>query len=150
MAGTAVIEIFILPILLLTSGQISLVTVVTNLFVLPVLPIVMAFGFAATMVGYVHNTVALPIVAISNVLLEYILLVTKIFANVPFGVVTFQIGSRSVIVMYMALAFWLWRLQRSATHTAGDGAPSPAVRSFSTPLTTANLERLDNFMKNRK
>ena len=82
MLGTAVIEIFLLPILLSTSGKISLVTVVTNLLVLPLLPIVMGFGFAATLIGYVHNLLALPLVALSNLMLEYILLVTAVVATV--------------------------------------------------------------------
>ena len=142
MFGTAVIEIFILPILLSTSGQISLVTVITNLLVLPILPIVMGFGFAATVVGYIHNMLALPIVAISNLMLWYISLVTNIFANVPFGVVAFRVPEWAVFVMYIALVFWLWRLQKFKMQKDGSGKDvieKNAVSTFKTTLTPANL-----------
>lgn len=130
--GTAVIEIFLLPILLSTSGQISLVTVITNLLILPILPVVMGFGFASALVGYVHNLLALPFVAISNLMLEYIFLITNFFANIPFGVVSFRIPTWLVCVMYLGLAFWLYRLQK--TQTQKDSA-----------LTEINVERLNNF-----
>jgi competence protein ComEC len=131
MIGTAVIEIFLLPILLSTSGQISLVTVVTNLLVLPALPIVMGFGFAATIVGYIHSLLALPLVAISNLMLGYILIVTNFFAGIPFGVMQFQMPTWSVFGIYFVLAFWLWWLQKPKNIA----------------LTPTNLERLDNFFR---
>jgi competence protein ComEC len=154
MLGTAVIEIFLLPVLLSTAGQISLVTVITNLLVLPILPIVMGFGFVATLVGYVHGTLALPLVAISNLMLEYILLITNFFASIPFGVVMFQIPEWSVFTMYLILAFWLWCLQKFNAKKNGEienTAISSNIASFSTTLgsalTSANLERLDSFFQ---
>jgi competence protein ComEC len=146
MLGTAVIELFLLPILLSTSGQISLVTVITNLLILPALPVVMGFGFVATLVGFVHGQLALPLVAISNLMLEYILLITKFFANIPFGVVTFQIPVWAVAVAYLALSFWLWRLQKFKKQNEKTEA-LPLVVTFNTPLTSSNLERLDNFFR---
>jgi len=169
--GTAVIEIFLLPILLSTSGQISLVTVITNLLILPTLPVVMGFGFAATLVGYVHSMLALPLVAISNLMLDYILLITKFFAHIPFGVVMYRIPEWAVVSMYGMLAFWLWRLQRfktkkeeaeksgalkikaeTATKMETKNAAlilsgTSSVSTFGTALTSANLERLDNFFR---
>lgn len=152
MLGTAVIETFLLPILLLTSGQISLVTVVTNLFILPTLPVVMGFGFLATMVGCIHNILALPFVAISNLMLEYILVVTRIFANIPFGVVGFQMPEWLVVVAYVALAFWLYFLQKSKIEKEGIekiDASKDVGLMIGTALTSANLERLDNFFRSR-
>lgn len=146
MIGTAVIEIFLLPILLSTAGQISLVTIITNLLILPILPIVMGFGFLAMMVGYIHSLLALPIVAISNLMLEYILLITNFFANIPFGVVSFQIPSWAVGLMYVALVFWLWRLQKFQMQNQIQ-KNNILSASLGTPLTHANLDRLDSFFK---
>ena len=136
MLSTFIIELYLLPILLSTSGQISLVTVVTNLLILPTLPVVMSFGFAATLVGYVHSLLALPLVVISNLMLEYILLVANFFSNIPFGVLQFQIPEWGVAVIYIVLGFWLWRLQKFQSKNS---------RSTDSPLTLVNLERLDNF-----
>jgi len=153
MLSTAVIEIFLLPILLSTSGQISLVTVITNLLILPVLPVVMGFGFAATLVGYISNMFALPLIAISNLMLEYILVVTNIFADIPFGIMSFQMPTWLVATTYLILIFWLYRLQkfqiqRDAIKNGALELSSPFLTaSFSTPLTSANLERLDNFFQ---
>jgi len=100
MLGTAVIEIFLLPILLSASGQISLVTVITNLLVLPTLPVVMGFGFVATLSGYVHSMLALPLVALSNLMLEYIWAITNFFANISVRCFSFSnagvVGVRNV------------------------------------------------------
>lgn len=148
MIGTAVIEVFLLPILLSTAGQISLVTVITNLLILPVLPVVMGFGFTATLIGYVHSMLALPIVAISDLMLKYILLVTNIFANIPFGVFAFQMPQLAVIAMYLVLAFWLWRLQKFKTKNAGPAKDATfSGATLGVALTPANLERLDNFFR---
>jgi competence protein ComEC len=150
MLGTAVIEIFLLPILLSTAGQISLVTVITNLLILPTLPIVMGFGFAATLVGYVHGMLALPLVAISNLMLEYILIITNFFANIPFGVIAFQIPWWAVATIYAALAFWLYRLQKFQMQKTKNGTQpdmAPSSQALGTALTSTNLERLDNFFR---
>lgn len=154
MLGTAVIEIFLLPILLSTAGQLSLVTVITNLLTLPVLPIVMGFGFAATLLGYAHAIVALPLVAVSNLMLEYILLITKFFASIPFGVVEFQIPKWAVAAMYIALAVWLYSLQKfqiqkEKMENSATKNPDLVIGavSFGAALTPTNLERLDNFFQ---
>ena len=144
MLGTAVIELFLLPILLSTSGKISLVTVVTNILVLPPLPIVMGFGFAATMLGYIHSMIALPLVAISNLMLDYIWLVTNFFASVPFGVVTFQMPEWVVLATYAFLGFWLWRVQKFVTRK---NSSTNLNSTFGQALTPANLERLDSFFR---
>jgi competence protein ComEC len=142
--STAVIEIFLLPILLSTSGQISLVTVITNLLILPTLPVVMGFGFAATIVGYIHNMLALPLVAISNLMLEYILIVTNIFANIPFGVVSSQIPEWTIFVAYLILGFCLYYLQKFKIQKEKTESFN---LTFGAALTPANLERLDNFFR---
>jgi competence protein ComEC len=154
MIGTAVIEIFLLPILLFTAGQISLVTVITNLLILPTLPVVMGFGFAATLVGYVHSVLALPLVAISNLMLGYILIVTNFFANVPFGVMSFQTPEWLVWIAYIFLTIWLWYLQKNKIKEDGiiknsalDINTNFSCVTLGTPLTPANLERLDNFFQ---
>ena len=141
--GTAVIEIFLLPILLSTSGQISLVTVITNMLVLPILPVVMGFGFIATLLGYIHSVLALPIVAISSLMLEYILVVTKFFANIPYGVVQYKIPEWAVLAMYGVLSFWLWRLYKFKIKNFGTTKNTESK----SPLTSQNLERLDNFFR---
>ncbi len=155
MLGTAVIEIFLLPILLSTSGKISLVTVITNILVLPTLPLVMGLGFAATLLGYIHWLVALPLVAISNLMLEYILIITNFFANIPYGVFTYQIPEWVVFAIYAVLAIWLWRLNIFQKKNASPD-PSAALSDLSsniptlgTALTPANLEQLDNFFRSR-
>ena len=140
MVGTATIELFLLPILLSTSGKISLVTVVTNLLILPILPVVMGFGFAATLLGYVNYFVAMPLVYISNLMLGYILFIANFFASIPFGVFTFTLPEWAVFLIYAILIFCLLKIQKSlATKN-----PAP---SFDTGFTEANFERVQNFLQ---
>jgi len=154
MLGTAVIEIFLLPILLATSGKISLVTVITNLLILPPLPIVMGFGFVATLVGYLNYFLAMPLVVISNLMLNYILFITNFFANIPFGVFTFALPTWAVFLIYGILIFWLYKLQKemptknpaseTTTGLLQNLAGAPVAASA---LTQANLERVENFLQ---
>lgn len=143
--GTAVIEIFLLPILLSTSGQISLVTVITNLLILPILPFVMGVGFLATIVGFVHSFIALPFVVLSNIMLGYILIVTQYFSNIPYGVFSFRINEWMVLLMYVGIIFWLYKMQKTKGVESSDSTPS--ILTSTTALTSANLERLDNFFR---
>ena len=160
MLGTLVIEIFLLPILLSTAGKISLVTVITNLLILPTLPVVMGFGFVATLVGYLNYFLALPLVALSNLMLGYILLITNFFANIPFGVFSFTLPAWAVFVIYGILFFWLFKLQKEILAKNSQVTKNPVsisdtgllqnlagVPASASALTQANLERVQNFLQ---
>lgn len=83
--ATVSTQIAVLPLILYYMGDLSIVAVLVNLLVLPAVPIAMLFAFLTGVVGIVSALISTPFGWISYILLEYILKVVDIFANLPFA-----------------------------------------------------------------
>ncbi|HEY4510274.1 MAG TPA: ComEC/Rec2 family competence protein, partial [Candidatus Paceibacterota bacterium] len=99
-------QIFVLPLLLYTSGVLSLVSLPVNLLTLIVVPLTMFFGFLAGGVGIVSAIVATPFAWISYTLSEYILQVGRIFSKIPFGSLTINYFPFWLMVGIYTLYAW--------------------------------------------
>ncbi len=84
-ASTLATLIFVSPYILYTMGQISIVGIVVNILVLPVVPITMLFVFLAGVVGMISLFIATPFAWISYFLLSYELFMVNSFAKLPFA-----------------------------------------------------------------
>lgn len=78
-------QVFVLPILLYHMGTMSLVGMIANLFVLPVIPLAMFMVFVTSIIGMASSFAAMPLVAISYALLWYVIMVVEFFAALPFA-----------------------------------------------------------------
>lgn len=78
-------QIFVLPMLLYLSGNLSFVAIFTNLLILGFVPITMFFGALTGFVGFVSSFLSLPFAYISHLFLSYELFVVDKFANLPFA-----------------------------------------------------------------
>lgn len=70
-ATTFATQIFVLPLLLYTTGQLSLVSLPVNLLVLPTIPFTMLFGFLAGTTAFISIYLALSFAGLAYVLLLY-------------------------------------------------------------------------------
>ena len=112
-ASTISIQIFALPALLYFTGNLSLVSVPANLLALPVLPWVMAFGFASGMLGFLSPFLAFVPAAIADLLLHWILLVAQVSAAIPLGASTISAFTAWVVILvYIPLTAWAVRLYK--------------------------------------
>lgn len=84
LTATLSTQLFVLPYLLYSIGDVSLVSIFTNLAILPTIPFAMLFGFVATLTPLV---VAIVPVTLAHALLAYIFIVVRFFANLPFATV---------------------------------------------------------------
>jgi len=84
-SDTIATQIAVLPLLLSMTGRVSLYALPSNLLVIPVVPIAMLFGFAAGLLGFISQALALPFAAIAHILLSYIFLIAQFFAGLPFA-----------------------------------------------------------------
>jgi competence protein ComEC len=82
-ASTIAVELFILPALLYTSGTFSLFSLPVNALVLPVVPLVMAVGFAAGVLGFLHPLFALIPAFAAQLMLRLIIGISELAASVP-------------------------------------------------------------------
>lgn len=123
--ATIATQLFVLPLLLATIGEISLIAPFANIFVLIAVPLAMLFSFFAGIVGILHPYLALPFTAIGYVLLGYILTVSELFSRIPFASVTLPAFSLwwafGLYGIYAFLLYALWRKDKrlKANEAAG-------------------------------
>src|SRR3989338_746306 len=84
-AATIATQIFVLPLLLIKMGTLSLVALPANLLILPTIPWTMLFGFLAGAIGFVSQIIALPFAFIAYILLTFQLKIVAFFATLSFA-----------------------------------------------------------------
>lgn len=83
LATTLAAQIAVLPLLLYQTGNLSLVSLIANMVVLPVIPVAMAMSFAAGVIGVLAPPLA-PVAGLpAYVLLTYVVEATSLMASLP-------------------------------------------------------------------
>jgi len=112
MGMTIAAQILTLPILIFNFGYISLVSVVTNLLVVPILPFLLALGFifliGGSFIGLLGLVLSLPVFF----LLSYLTFIVDYSSQLPFAAV--QVENISVFWLALlhapiALFYWTFR-----------------------------------------
>lgn len=96
-------QLFVLPLLLYTMGELSLVALPVNLLILLFIPITMLFGFLTGVVGMISSIIAFPFASISYLLLSYELSVVEIFAKLPFASISIE-----TFPLWLMLGFYIF------------------------------------------
>lgn len=84
-ASTIATQIFVSPYILYMMGQISLIGMIVNILVLPLIPLTMLFVFITGTLGIFSVAIAQPFAWISHALLSYELFMVNKFADFPFA-----------------------------------------------------------------
>lgn len=108
-SSTIAAQIAVLPLLLYQNGLFSLVALPTNLLVLPVVPLAMAFSALAGVAGLVAPTIA-PVIGLpAYVLLSYITGTVEFASALPLAAVTVPAFPFWITVLaYAGLCYYLW------------------------------------------
>lgn len=102
--ATLATQIAVLPLLMFHIGEVSLVAVIVNILVLPIVPLAMLGAFLSGVAALVLPIIALPIATITSVLLSIIIYCATWFAGLPFATLTLPAFSAYWIpIMYLAL-----------------------------------------------
>lgn len=88
-SATFAAQVFTLPIMLYSFGNISLVSPITNLLILPVVYWLMIFGFVCSFVGVFSNWLGWILAIPCYLLLEYFLWIINFFSK-PWCIKTFE------------------------------------------------------------
>ncbi|MHB1330468.1 MAG: ComEC/Rec2 family competence protein [Minisyncoccota bacterium] len=108
-AATLATQIFVLPFLLYNMGNFSLVFLISNLLILPVLPIVMLLGFVSVLISFITNVIAWPLAFITHLLLKWVLWTASFLGNLPFASLEIENFPLWVsVVLYLVLGVTLW------------------------------------------
>lgn len=101
-----------LPVIVMAFGQISNVSIITNLLILPFVPLAMLLTFVAGVFGTILPSVAVIIGMPASLLLSAMIAISKFFADLPWAVSVMK-GSVQLFVIYFLIVFlfivYLWR-----------------------------------------
>lgn len=107
-------QISVVPFLLYTTGNLSLVALFANFFILLFIPATMMLGFIAGILGFLSRLISLPFAWITYLFLHYEVLVVKIFSSFPFGFVKIEhFPFVAVIFTYGIIIFFARRCLKS-------------------------------------
>jgi competence protein ComEC len=84
---TIATQLTVLPLLIYSTGSVSLVSLPANLAVLPFVPLVMFVGFTAVFLSYLSPIIAWPVSFATNLVLSYLLEAAHLFGSLPFATV---------------------------------------------------------------
>jgi len=125
--ATLATQIFVLPFLLYTTGVFSVVSLVANLFILPLVPLTMLVGFLTGVLGFITTTLSLPFAWSATAFLSFMLFIVEKLASLPFAAVSVSAFSFAVVVCcYAIFGIILFRMRKPAGSDmpAGVGAKS--------------------------
>lgn len=83
--ATIATQIMVLPLLLYHTGLFSVVSIPTNVLVLPMVPVAMLLTFLAGTLGIVSHTLGVLIGFLAHLSLAYIIKVAEFFGAIPFA-----------------------------------------------------------------
>jgi len=116
---TLATQITVLPFLVYSMGDLSIVSLLANILVLPVIPLTMFLGFGATVLGFLNIYLAWPVAYVSHLLLGWILGVSHFLGNLSFASVKVpSFPFWLVVLIYLGLVMIVRRRslsQHSAT-----------------------------------
>jgi competence protein ComEC len=103
-------QIAVLPVILHSMGDISLLALPANLIVLPVVPWVMALGALGALAAFVSPVLAVPFAFLTYLLISYVRAAVEAIGSVPFASVHLsKFPSWLLVLCYAVLAFAVLR-----------------------------------------
>ena len=115
--ATMATQIMILPLLLFQIGQFSVVAVVVNMLVLPMVPFAMLFSFLTGLVGFVLPALAALVGVVAYGFLAYLILLATWFADIPFAAFVVPAFPFPVmVILYIGIGLALYRFHTWTLH----------------------------------
>ena len=108
---TLAAQVTTLPVIVYYFGRVSLISLVTNFFILPAQPPIMTGGMATLVAGLVWEPLARALALIPWLFLTYTTAVVRLTAAVPFASVETGALGRAAALVYLAVLVgaMLWR-----------------------------------------
>ncbi|MBI4652948.1 ComEC/Rec2 family competence protein [Candidatus Kuenenbacteria bacterium] len=106
-------QIMTLPIIVYNFGQLSLIAPITNVFILPIVPLSMLWGFIATIISFFWVWLAKIVGFFAWIFLAYEIKTIKLFSEIPFASIKIEIHWSIVFLIYGLIILWIWKNQES-------------------------------------
>ncbi len=103
--------IFTAPLISFVFGKVTVVSLITNVLVLPVIPILMLLSGVAMLFGLFLKPAGVLLGVVAWLLSSYVLLIVKIFSELSFASLSFAMPLWVVIISYLIL--WILIFQKN-------------------------------------
>jgi competence protein ComEC len=103
LASTLSAQIFTFPILIYNFGQISLISPLSNLLILPILPAITILGFIFSFFGITFNAIGYLLSFPCWLLLSYLLKVVDLCSKIPYSFLTLKVNFLFLLISYSIL-----------------------------------------------
>lgn len=113
LAMTIAAQIFTFPVLMWSFGQISVVSIISNMLIVPVVPLLMGLGFLLMIGGAILAPLGVLLSFPVALLAQYVLWVVDAFSTLPFA--TVQIEHISFIwlaFLYIPIGLFYWKFRK--------------------------------------
>jgi len=110
LSTTVSAQILVLPIIAVTFGQISLISLITNVLVLWITPVLMFGGLLLSIVMLASYSLGSMLALIIYPAFWYVKQIISITAQIPFAILTMKLGWATVALYYVIvyLIYWRW------------------------------------------
>lgn len=112
LAMTFSAQIFVLPILIYNFGQFSLVSPITNVLIVSLLPYIMIAGFIFLIGGLLWQGLGWILSFPVWFLLSYVTGIVDLFSRFSFSSIVFQISWIWLPIFYLIIGYLLWYIQK--------------------------------------
>lgn len=109
---TLAAQVLVLPLLLFVFGMLAVYTLPVNVFVLPLVPLAMALGFATAVAGLVWSWAGVFVGQMAWLVAAVQLGVIRFAASLRSAALELPLSAPAMIALYVALATWLFSLYR--------------------------------------
>lgn len=107
--ATIATQIAVLPLLIYHIGQVSVVSVLVNVLVLPMVPVAMLGAFLSATVHYILPVIGIAFGSITQLSLSYIIKIAEWFSGLPFATIEFTaISPWWVLILYGLIGGGCW------------------------------------------
>lgn len=103
-------QFMVIPILIVFFEKISIVSPITNVLVLPIVPFIMGAGVLMAIFSLISSVLSSIFSVILSPLLSYMVFVINFFGNLP--IVKISIGWIAVVVYYLFVVIIFWRFRK--------------------------------------
>jgi len=105
-------QLAVLPLLIINFGQLSLISPLANLLILPFIPLTMFWGFAAAIVGFLNLSLGKILGWLAWLLLTYEIKITEFLAQIPAAALKVDWSWLAGTVYYAILLCGAWYFSR--------------------------------------
>ena len=111
LSSTLAAQVFTLPVLLYNFGQISLVSPLTNVLILPSIPYLTIAGFLFSFLGIFWTILGQIVSWPAYFLLTFVMKIIDFFSKFSFASKSFKINWVFLLISYLILAIFVWQLR---------------------------------------